>query len=313
MNITGYVHTPVLLNEVLQGLSIRPDGCYVDCTLGRGGHSKAILQNLQEHGRLIAFDKDPDAVNAIDDLLLTDKRFTFIHGSFDMLKEVVAKDNMLHQVDGILLDLGVSSPQLDNADRGFSFRNDGPLDMRMDYSHGFTAADWLNTAREKEIATVLKTYGEERFARRIAKEIVNTRTENKILTTLQLAELISRTVPIREKDKHPATRSFQAIRIFINQELQELKDVLAQTIEVLATGGRLVVISFHSLEDRIVKRFMRDESKGDNFPPDLPVSSALLKPRLNLVGKAIYPSQQEIALNPRARSAVLRIAERIAA
>ncbi len=313
MNIAGYEHTPVLLNEVLHGLSIRPDGCYVDCTFGRGGHSKAILQNLQERGRLFAFDKDPDAVNAIDDLLLTDKRFTLLHGSYSMLKEVAAKNSMLHQVDGILLDLGVSSPQLDNADRGFSFKNDGPLDMRMDNSHGITAADWLNTAREKEIATVLKTYGEERFARRIAKEIVKKRIENKILTTRQLAELISKIVPIREKDKHPATRSFQAIRIFINRELDELKDALAQTIDVLATGGRLVVISFHSLEDRIVKRFMRDESRGDNFPPDLPVTTKLLKPGLKLVGKAIYPSPQEIALNPRARSAVLRIAERLAA
>lgn len=313
MNIAGYEHTPVLLNEILQGLSIRPDGCYVDCTFGRGGHSKAILKNLQERGRLIAFDKDPDAINAIDDLLLTDKRFTLLHGSYSMLKEVAAKNNMLHQVDGILMDLGVSSPQLDNADRGFSFKNDGPLDMRMDNSHGITAADWLNTAREKEIATILKTYGEERFARRIAKEIVKTRIKNKILTTLQLAELISKTVPIREKDKHPATRSFQAIRIFINRELDELKDTLAQTIDVLATGGKLVVISFHSLEDRIVKRFMRDESRGDNFPPELPVATNLLKPRLKLVGKAIYPSLQEIALNARARSAVLRIAERIAA
>jgi 16S rRNA (cytosine1402-N4)-methyltransferase len=185
--------------------------------------------------------------------------------------------------------------------------------MRMDNSQGITAADWLNTASEKDIATVLQTYGEERFARRIARGIVKTRIENKILTTLQLAELICRTVPIREKDKHPATRSFQAIRIFINRELDELKDVLAQTIEVLATGGRLVVISFHSLEDRIVKRFMRDESRGDIFPPDLPVTTKLIKPRLNLVGKAIYPSPQEITINPRARSAVLRIAERIAA
>lgn len=313
MKSTGYLHTPVLLNEVLHGLSIRPDGNYFDCTFGRGGHSRAILQHLHEQGRLIAFDKDPDAVDAIDDQLRADKRFTLLHGSYNTLKEIATKNNMMHQVDGILLDLGVSSPQLENAERGFSFKYDGPLDMRMDYSHGVTAADWLNSAREKEITTVLKTYGEERFARRIAKEIINIRVENKILTTRQLAELIRKTVPIREKDKHPATRSFQGIRIFINRELEELKDALAQTIDVLTTGGRLVVISFHSLEDRIVKRFMRDESKGDNFPLDLPVSAKFLQPRLKLIGKAIYPSQQEIEKNPRARSAVLRIAERVAA
>jgi len=313
MNVTAYEHTPVLLDEVLHGLNIRPHGCYIDCTFGRGGHSRAILKKLDEQGQLFAFDKDPDAIHAIDDQLHADKRFTLFHGSYTMLREAVAKNNMLHQVDGILLDLGVSSPQLEDAERGFSFRNDGPLDMRMDNSHGMTAAEWLNTAGEKDIATVLKTYGEERFARKIAKAIVTTRFENKIITTRQLADLISKAVPIREKDKHPATRSFQAIRIFINRELDELKDVLTQTIDVLATGGRLVVISFHSLEDRIVKRFMRDESRGDNFPPDLPVTTKLLKPGLKLAGKAIYPSQQEIARNPRARSAVLRIAERIAA
>ncbi len=312
MNVGGYEHTPVLLNEVLHGLNISPNGCYIDCTFGRGGHSRAILQKLDEQGRLFAFDKDPDAINSIDDQFRADKRFTFFHGSYTMLREAIAKNNMLHQVDGILLDLGVSSPQLEDADRGFSFRNEGPLDMRMDNSHGMTAAEWLNTADEKDIAFVLKTYGEERFARKIAKAIIAARQENEITTTRQLADLISNCVPVREKDKHPATRSFQAIRIFINHELDELKDVLAQTMDVLATGGRLAVISFHSLEDRIVKRFMRDESRGDNFPPDLPVAAILLKPGLKLIGKAVYPSPQEIARNPRARSAVLRIAERIA-
>jgi len=313
MNVGGYEHTPVLLNEVLHGLNIRPNGCYIDCTFGRGGHSRAILQKIDEQGHLFAFDKDPDAINSIDDQLRADKRFTLFHGSYTMLREVAAENNMLHQVDGILLDLGVSSPQLEDADRGFSFRIEGPLDMRMDNSHGMTAADWLNTADEKDIAFVLKTFGEERFARKIAKAIVTTRSEYRITTTRQLAELIGNCVPVREKDKHPATRSFQAIRIFINHELDELKDVLTQMIDVLATGGRLAVISFHSLEDRIVKRFMRDESRGDNFPPDLPVTAELLNPRLKLIGKAIHPSPREIERNPRARSAVLRIAERIAA
>lgn len=313
MNVSAYEHTPVLLDEVLLGLNIRPDGCYVDCTFGRGGHSRAILQKTGERGRLFAFDKDPDAIHSIDDQLRADKRFTLFHGSYTMLREIVAKNNLLHQVDGVLLDLGVSSPQLEDANRGFSFRNEGPLDMRMDNNHGMTAAGWLNTADEKDIAVVLKTYGEERFAGKIAKAIVTTRLENKIVTTRQLADLISKTVPIREKDKHPATRSFQAIRIFINHELDELKNVLAQSIDVLTAGGRLVVISFHSLEDRIVKRFMRDESRGDNFPPDLPVTTELLKPRMKLIGKAVYPSPQEVERNPRARSAVLRIAERLAA
>lgn len=312
MNLPAYEHTPVLLHEVLSGLNIQPNGCYVDCTFGRGGHSRAILQRLGEQGRLFAFDRDPDAINSIDDQLRADRRFTLLQGSYTLLKDVAVRNNLLHQVDGILLDLGVSSPQLDDAERGFSFRNEGPLDMRMDNSSGMTAADWLNSARENEIATVLKDYGEERFARKIARAIVATRHEHKILTTRQLAELISETVPVREKDRHPATRSFQAIRIFINHELDELKNLLEQAIDVLATGGRLLVISFHSLEDRIVKRFMRDESRGDDFPPDLPVTVELLNPKMKLVGKAIYPSEEEVRSNPRARSAVLRIAEKIA-
>jgi 16S rRNA (cytosine1402-N4)-methyltransferase len=312
MSVSAYEHTPVLLDEVLLGLHIHPAGCYVDCTFGRGGHSRAILQKIGERGKLFAFDRDPDAIRSLDDQLRTDKRFTLLHGSYTMLRAAIEKNNMLHQVDGILLDLGVSSPQLEDADRGFSFRNEGPLDMRMDNSRGMTAAEWLNTAGEKEIAKVLKTYGEERFAGKIARAIIATRLENKIVTTRQLADLISRTVPVREKDKHPATRSFQAIRIFINRELDELQNVLTQTIDVLAAGGRLVVISFHSLEDRMVKRFMRNESRGDDFPPDLPVTTELLKPKLKLVGKAIYPSVGEIERNPRARSAVLRIAERTA-
>lgn len=313
MSVPAYEHTPVLLDEVLQGLRVRPGGCYVDCTFGRGGHSRAILQALAASGQLWAFDKDPDAVAALDDQLRRDGRFKLLHGSYTMLKEVVERNDMVNRIDGVLFDLGVSSPQLDSAGRGFSFKNDGPLDMRMDNSHGMTAADWLDTARETDIANVLRNYGEERFARRIAKAVVQTRTVNKILTTHQLANLILATVPTRERDKHPATRSFQAIRIFINRELDELSAALMQARDVLATGGRLVVISFHSLEDRIVKRFMRAEARGDNFPPDLPVAEALLKPKLKIVGKAITPSLSETEQNPRARSAVLRIAEKIAA
>lgn len=312
MNIPAYAHTPVLLNEVLQGLNIRPGGCYVDCTFGRGGHSRAILQRLDARGRLFAIDRDPEAVQKVDAEISTDNRFRLIHGSFTMLKEVAVKNNMMRHVDGILFDLGVSSPQLDDATRGFSFRLDGRLDMRMDNTSGMTAAEWLMNAREPEIAKVLREYGEERFARRIARAIVKARAENRIETTHQLADLVSAAVPIREKDKHPATRTFQAIRIFINRELDEIRAALTQTLEVLADGGRLAVISFHSLEDRIVKRFMREQSRGDEFPPDLPVPHALLKPKLKIIGKAIHPSASEIDNNPRARSAVLRIAERVA-
>lgn len=312
MNTPAYEHTPVLLNEVLHGLNIRPGGCYVDCTFGRGGHSGAILQYLDKQGRLFAIDRDPEAVQKVDAKLSADNRFRLFHGSFTMLKEVAVKNNMMRHVDGILFDLGVSSPQLDDAARGFSFRQDGRLDMRMDNTSGMTAAEWLMNAKELEIAKVLREYGEERFARRIARAIVKARAGNMIETTCQLADLVSATVPARERDKHPATRTFQAIRIFINRELGEIRAALTQTLDVLADGGRLVVISFHSLEDRIVKRFIREQSRGDGFPPDLPVPHALLKPKLKIIGKAIHPSESEIDNNPRARSAVLRIAERMA-
>ena len=310
MNFSGYVHTPVLLDEVLRGLNIRPDGCYVDCTFGRGGHSKAILQCLNEQGRLFAIDKDPEAIYGVDKELSTDKRFSLLHGSFTMLEEVVEKNIMMRHVDGILFDLGVSSPQLDDAVRGFSFMNDGLLDMRMDNSTGITAAEWLMNANEAEIINVLQDFGEERFARRIAKAIVNYRVENDIQRTHQLADLITAAVPVRERDKHPATRTFQAIRIYINRELDEIRNALEQTVKVLANKGRLVVISFHSLEDRIVKRFMRKKARGDDYPQDLPVLHTLLKPELKIIGKAIYPGDAEIKRNPRSRSAVLRIAER---
>jgi len=290
---------------------LQPDGIYIDCTFGRGGHSKAILRHLSEQGQLFAFDKDPDAITTIDKTMFEDHRFSLLQGSFTMLGQLLIEKNIQGCVNGILLDLGVASPQFDDPKRGFSFQHDAYLDMRMDNSIGVTAADWLNNAKQKEISDVLFQYGEERFAKKIARSIIKARQDKPITNTQQLADLIVSAIPIREKDKHPATRTFQAIRILINDELNELKKVLGQTTEALAIGGRLLIISFHSLEDRIVKRFIRDESKGDGFPLDLPVTQNALKPRLKAVGKAINPTKEEIENNPRARSAVLRIAERI--
>ena len=311
MSTTLYEHRPVLLNEVLQGLNIRTDGSYIDCTFGRGGHCRSILEQLNEEGRLFAIDKDPEAIRSVSKDLSSDKRFSLFHGSFTMLNKIVENNNLHHGINGILFDLGVSSPQLDDPERGFSFRNDGHLDMRMDNSSGSTAAEWIKTADEAEIAKVLIQYGEERFAKKIAKAIVNTRSKTDICTTRQLADLIAATIPFRENDKHPATRTFQAIRIFINGELEEIEQALNQTIEILAEGGRLVVISFHSLEDRIVKRFMRNQARGDNYPAEIPIPKLLIRPKLKVIGKAVYPDQTEIYRNPRARSAVLRIAERL--
>jgi 16S rRNA (cytosine1402-N4)-methyltransferase len=312
MKITEYVHTPVLLDEVLRGLKLKAVGVYVDCTYGRGGHSKAILKQIGPQGRLLAIDKDPDAILTFDQTMREDHRFTLVQGSYTMLENLVKEYGIHGRVDGILFDLGVSSPQFDDPSRGFSFQRDGQLDMRMDSNVGMSASDWLNSANEDEIRVVLHQYGEERYARKIAKKIVKKRSDNPIMTTCQLAELLASTVPTREKDKHPATRTFQAIRIFINHELDELRTVLAQTVDVLTVGGRLLVISFHSLEDRMVKRFMRDESRGDHYPPEVPVTRDALRPKLKMVGKVIHPTAKEIADNPRARSAVLRIAERIA-
>jgi 16S rRNA (cytosine1402-N4)-methyltransferase len=308
---TEYTHTPVLTNEILHGLNLQPDGIYIDCTFGRGGHSKAILQHLSEQGRLFAFDKDPEAISAINKTMLADHRFSLQQGSYTMLGQLVKENGIQGRINGILFDLGVSSPQFDDPDRGFSFQYDAYLDMRMDNSIGVTASDWLNSAEQKEISDVLFQYGDERFAKKIARSIIKARQDKPITRTHQLADLVASVIPVREKDKHPATRTFQAIRILINDELNDLKEVLGQTIEALAPGGRLLFISFHSLEDRLVKRFIRDESKGDYFPPDLPITQNVLKPRLKAVGKAIYPTQDEIKNNPRARSAVLRIAERI--
>ncbi len=305
-------HLPVLFKEALEALNISPTGIFVDGTFGRGGHSGAILERLETGGRLLAFDKDPDAVAYANRNFCGDDRFAIEQGSFAMLEQVAQKHGLMGKVNGLLLDLGVSSPQLDAADRGFSFLRDGPLDMRMDMSAGVNAAEWLNKAGVEEISRVLKEYGEERFAKRIAGAIVETRGDNPILTTGQLAAIIERAVPTRERDKHPATRSFQAIRIFLNRELEDLRQVLDQSLRVLAPLGRLVVISFHSLEDRIVKRFIRDHSRGDDFPPGLPVTVEMMRPELKMIGKAQHPSDDEVSLNPRARSAVMRVAERTA-
>jgi 16S rRNA (cytosine1402-N4)-methyltransferase len=303
-------HVSVLLRPSIEALKIDPVGIYIDATFGRGGHSRMILERLAEQGRLIAIDRDPQAVAYGEQLFGQDSRFRMVQENFAMLAEVAEKQGVMGQVNGILLDLGVSSPQLDQAQRGFSFSQDGPLDMRMDPSHGISAAEWLQRAEARDISQVLREYGEERHAKRIAKAIIDARSTQRIETTAQLAELVSRANPSWEKGKHPATRSFQAIRIFVNGELEALKKGLERVVDVMAIGGRLAVISFHSLEDRIVKRFMRDQAKGDPYPPGLPVTDDQRQPRLRLIGKAIHPDDGEISVNPRARSAVLRVAER---
>jgi 16S rRNA (cytosine1402-N4)-methyltransferase len=313
MNTDAYVHTPVLLEEVLSGLNIRPDGIYVDCTFGRGGHSRKILESLGENGRLIVFDKDPDAISKAAELSTQDPRVHVIHAPFSALGHNISAMGKVGQVNGILFDLGVSSPQLDDSERGFSFSRDGNLDMRMDPGTGMSAADWINTAELVDIAHVLKVYGEEKFSRRIATAIVISRAQKPIKTTAELAGIISGAVPARELKKHPATRAFQAIRIYINNELEELASGLEQAFEILALNGRLLVISFHSLEDRIVKRFMRDRSLSDPYPKEVPVTADMIKPRMRISGKALRPSAAEVSSNPRARSAVLRIAEKLTA
>jgi 16S rRNA (cytosine1402-N4)-methyltransferase len=305
-------HLPVLLEEVLAVLNVQDDGIYVDATYGRGGHAAAILDRLSARGRLLAIDRDPEAVAAAQKRFGGDVRFSIMRGRFSMLKQYIAHSGWTGRVNGIVLDLGVSSPQLEDPARGFSFQRSGPLDMRMDPEVGTPAARWINTAEEAEIASVLRTLGEERFAKRVAKMIVSQRSVQPIETTARLAEIVAAAVPTREPGKDPATRSFQAIRMHVNQELTELETTLPQCLDVLAPGGRLAVVSFHSLEDRLVKRFMRNEAKGDPFPSDLPVLHATLAPRLRLRGKAMRASAAEIRQNPRARSAVLRAAERIA-
>jgi 16S rRNA (cytosine1402-N4)-methyltransferase len=305
------VHQAVLLEEAVAALHLRADGVYVDATFGRGGHSRAILAQLGPGGRLLAIDRDPDAIAAARHV--ADTRFAAVHAGFAALGDVLDAKQLLH-VDGILLDLGVSSPQLDDAERGFSFRIDAPLDMRMDPTRGISAAAWLEAAREADITTVLRDYGEERFAKQIAAAIVDARTRGAIATTRQLAQIVGQAVRTREPGQDPATRSFQAIRIFVNEELAQLALVLPQALDRLREGGRLVVIAFHSLEDRIVKRFMREASLPPPLPPGLPVrESERPRPRLKLIGRAIKPGTAEVARNPRARSAVMRVAERTAA
>ncbi|MHB1174544.1 MAG: 16S rRNA (cytosine(1402)-N(4))-methyltransferase RsmH [Sulfuriferula sp.] len=301
-------HETVLLEEAVAALNIKPDGIYVDATFGRGGHSRAILAQLGANGRLIAFDKDPAAMVAGQGW--QDPRFEIVHSSFAQMAEAVSSRG-LTQVSGVLMDLGVSSPQLDDAERGFSFRFDAPLDMRMDTTRGLSAAAWLADADEGEIRGVIKDYGEERYAKSIAGAIVAQRAGAPITTTKRLADLVAGVVPTREPGQNPATRTFQAIRIYINRELEELSLALPQAEQLLAPGGRLAVISFHSLEDRIVKRFMREVSSPPELPRRLPVRAADIPiPEMRLVGRAIRPGAAEVAANPRARSAILRIAER---
>jgi 16S rRNA (cytosine1402-N4)-methyltransferase len=302
-------HIPVLLHEAVAALNIRQGGLYIDATFGRGGHSRAILQQLGADGRLIALDKDPAAIESAKNI--SDSRFSIVHAGFGSLHDSLEKIGV-KKADGILLDIGVSSPQIDDAQRGFSFRFDAPLDMRMDTSRGITAAQWLANAEENEIKGVIKEYGEERFAGQIARKIVATRGERAILTTRDLTTLVASAVRTRESGQDPATRTFQAIRIYINQELEELSLVLPQALEMLNVGGRLAVISFHSLEDRMVKRFMQNAAKADQLPSRLPVRAAEVKSaRLELIGRAVKASDAEISANPRSRSAVLRVAEKL--
>jgi len=304
-------HIPVLLGESMQALGVTADGFYIDGTFGRGGHSRAILAQIGPLGRLLAVDRDPDAVAAAGELARADARFSVYRARYTDLPRIVAEQGLMGRISGLLLDLGVSSPQLDRPERGFSFAADGPLDMRMDPDSGISAADWLAHAEEREIVRVLKDLGEERFAKRIARAIRETRATQPIETTAQLAALCERAVPTREPGKHPATRTFQALRIQVNGELDELRALLGQVCALLATSGRLVVISFHSLEDRIVKRFIRDESRGAVLPKGLPVRDHELQRRLKPIGGAVRATEAEVRENPRSRSAVLRVAERL--
>ena len=304
-------HVPVLLGPVLEGLNIDREGCYVDATFGRGGHSSAILERLDANGRLIAIDRDPEAIASAPEALLADPRFELIRGRSAQLETFISERRLEGAVAGVLLDLGVSSPQLDAPGRGFSFLRDGPLDMRMDPESGVSAAEWLATVDEKELRKVLRQFGEERNAARIARAIVEARHETPIRRTLQLADIVSAAAPAHREKRHPATRTFQAIRIFINEELDQLRSALDQSVNVLRSHGRLCVISFHSLEDRIVKRFIRDQSSEPEQYRGLPDIPAKFRPKLRPIGKLIEASTEEIAANVRARSARLRIAERV--
>lgn len=306
----GHAHTPVLLAEVIEGLRVQADGIYIDCTFGRGGHTRALLEKLGTRGRVVAIDRDPQAVAAGRALAAEDSRLSIEQANFDRMAAVAAEHQVTGRVNGILLDLGVSSPQLDDPARGFGFQNDGPLDMRMDPGSGMSAAEWLAEAGADDIARVLRDFGEERFARRIARAIVARRAERPIETTRQLADIVAAAQPRTGGRRHPATRSFQAIRIHVNGELAALDAVLEQAPGVLASDGRLAVVSFHSLEDRRVKRFMRAHSRGPSAPRGMPVVPEGTAPVLRVVGRGIRAGAEEVRANPRARSAMLRIAAR---
>ncbi len=294
----------------MEALNIKADGVYLDTTFGRGGHTRLILQQLGREGRVVAMDRDPQAVAYGREEFRDEPRLRLCHTDFHHLEQALSAAGVTGTLDGVVADLGVSSPQLDDKRRGFAFMHDGPLDMRMDSDNGLDAATWLRRVEEADLQRVIRAYGEERYARRIASAIVSARRQQRLVSTRQLAEVIAAAVPTREPGKHPATRTFQAIRIYINDELAQLRTLLPKAVRLLAAGGRLAVISFHSLEDRIVKRFLREESRGDPYPPDLPVPASAVQPRLRLVGRAIHPAEAEIQRNPRARSAVLRVAER---
>ncbi len=311
MSLAQLAHTTVLLNETVDGCLNDPKGIYVDGTFGRGGHSRLLLSKLLPEGRLIGFDKDPQAIAAGRQLAQEDSRFSIVQAGFAQMSVELARLG-IEKVHGILLDLGVSSPQLDDSERGFSFMQDGPLDMRMNPDVGQSASDWVMTTSESDIAWVLKEYGEERFAKRMARALVQARSEAPITRTLQLAKIIKEANPAWEKHKHPATRAFQAIRIAVNNELGELEQVLESSVDLLVPQGRLAVISFHSLEDRLVKRFIRAQENGRELPRNIPVTDDMLGRTLKKIGKAIMPTEAETEANPRARSAVLRIAERLA-
>jgi len=310
---SNFCHITVLLDEAVEGLAVRADGCYLDGTFGRGGHSRLILKQLGSDGRLLGFDKDPLAIATGNALAAEDGRFVVVQRSFAELADELARRELGGKVSGILLDLGVSSPQLDDAERGFSFMHDGPLDMRMNPDAGVSAADFIASAAEEEIARVFKEYGEERFAKRMARAVVVRRAEQPFTRTADLAQVLTVANPAWEKGKNPATRAFQGLRIYINNELGDLESGLDAALESLEVGGRLVVISFHSLEDRIVKLFMRKHAKGemDKLPRDLPIIPKAFEPRLKLIGKPVFASEAELAANPRSRSAVMRIAEKL--
>jgi 16S rRNA (cytosine1402-N4)-methyltransferase len=310
---SSFRHITVLLDEAVEGLAVRADGCYLDGTFGRGGHSRLVLDNLGPQGRLLGFDKDPLAIATGNQLAAEDGRFVVVQRSFAELGEECAQRGLAGKVSGILLDLGVSSPQLDDAARGFSFLNDGPLDMRMNPDAGISAADFIASASADEIARVFKEYGEERFAKRMARAVVERREVQPFTRTADLAAVLTVANPAWEKGKNPATRAFQGLRIHVNNELGDLERGLQAALETLEVGGRLVVISFHSLEDRIVKQFMKRQAKGeaDKLPRDLPIIPEAFEPRMKLLGKPQFASEAELAANPRSRSAVMRVAEKL--